>query len=164
MAVDPGASGGLAWQHDGGTGCMAMPETNGDLLKALRDLAGHVDTCYIEYVVGFIPGGGAGAMFSFGENFGYLQGCLDALGFRVIRVRPAAWQKFLQLGGKIGKIKADKDCSKEQKKAVSAHNAAIDREWKRKLLGEAQRRFPSLHITLKTADACLLLDYARQQP
>lgn len=156
--------GGLAYIDDVGIyNCLPMPETNGDLLIYLRNIRTFTTICYIEHVVGFIPGGGAGAMFTFGENFGYIQGCLDALGFRVIRVRPAAWQKFLQLGGKVGKIKADKAASKEQKKIVNQHNSAIDREWKNKLKEDAQRRFPGLVITLKTADACLILDYARQQ-
>lgn len=169
LAIDPGAKGGIAWQQimDGHAprqdGVAPMPETNGDVLAILRQLWEPGATCYIEHVVGFIPGGGAGAMFTFGEGFGYLQGVLDALGYRVVRVRPAAWQKALQLGGKGAKVKCDKDATKESKRAASAANSAVDRDWKNKLKAEAQRRYPTLHVTLQTADALLLLDYAKLQ-
>jgi hypothetical protein len=33
-------------------------------------------------------------------------------------------------------------------------------EWKRKLKEEAQRLFPNMDVTLKTADALLILEYA----
>lgn len=162
LAIDPGQKGGLAWLDVFDRPCCkGMPDTHGDLLALLRRIREVVDTCYIEHVVGFIPGGGAGAMFSFGVNFGYLQGCLDSLSFRVIRVRPQAWQKALQLGGKVGKVKADADASKDSKKAVGQINRAANKDWKNKLKADAQRRFPGMHITLETADACLLLDYAR---
>ena len=79
-------------------------------------------------------------MFSFGEGFGFLKGCLMSLGFRVVLVRPQRWQKQLSLGSK-----------KEHGKA-----------WKNHLKANAQRLFPNAEITLKTADALLLLEYATQ--
>lgn len=161
IAIDPGGKGGIAWSRaDGYQNAVAMPQTNGDLLKLLRNFHTEGAVAYIEHVVGFIPGGGAGAMFTFGEGFGYLQGCMDTLGFRVIRVRPQQWQKALHLGGKPPKIRPDKDAGKESRKAAQQLNSAADREWKRKLKEEAQRRFPALSVTLATADALLLLDYA----
>jgi hypothetical protein len=138
-----------------------MPETNGDILALLQSLGTPNTTVYIEHVVGFIPGGGRGSMFAFGEQFGYLQGCIDALGFRVVRVRPQEWQKALCLGGKGSKVKCEKDATKEARKLADQHNSAVDREWKNKLKAEAQRRFPKITgITLKTADALLILEYA----
>lgn len=83
---------------------------------------------------------GAGAMFTFGEGFGFLKGALMALGFEIILVRPAKWQGALSLGKK----------------------ASHGKDWKRHLKSEAQRRFPTCNVTLKTADALLLLAYAKE--
>lgn len=157
IAIDPGQKGGIAWDSS----CIPMPQTNGDVLKNLRFLRQTFHTALIEHVVGFIPGGGSGAMFTFGESFGYLQGCLDALGFRVIRVRPQTWQKALNLGKKNPKEKVPAGCPPEVRKAICAANSLVDREWKNKLKEEAQRRFPAADVTLLTADACLILDYGR---
>ncbi|HVU07826.1 MAG TPA: hypothetical protein VHG89_04705 [Verrucomicrobiae bacterium] len=141
IAIDPGADGGLAWSKFGHAYCCRMPATLGDLVAALRALyAAGYQTAVVEKVVGFIPGGGAGAMFSFGQNFGQIQGALQGLLFRVIEVRPQEWQKALQLGDKGSQSQG---------------------QWKNKLKAEAQRRFPEIEVTLKTADALLLLDYAR---
>lgn len=141
LAIDPGASGGLAWGKFGYTQACAMPGTVGDLVNVLRTL--HVEgyqTAVVEKVCGFIPKAAPGAMFSFGQNFGQIEGVLQALGFRVIEIRPAQWQKALGLGSK-GQLSTG--------------------DWKNKLKAEAQRRFPASNVTLKTADALLLLEYGR---
>jgi hypothetical protein len=83
----------------------------------------------------------APAMFKFGRGFGFLLGCLQTLGYRVELIRPQAWQKCLSLGTRNGGSKT---------------------EWKNKLKAEAQRLFPSVNVTLKTADALLLLEFARR--
>ncbi len=144
LAIDPGAQGGLAWSKFNHTYCRPLPDTLGDLVKILRELhAEGYQTAVVEKVVGFIPAAGPGPMFSFGQNFGQIQGALSALWFRVIEIRPAQWQKAMSLGGK-GKLS--------------------QKDWKNKLKAEAQRRFPACEVTLKTADALLLLDYAKKQP
>lgn len=141
IAVDPGASGGLAWSKIGLTQCCGMPATLGDLVQALRALYGEgYRTAILEKVVGFIPAASPGAMFSFGQSFGHIEGVLQAIGFRVIEVRPTEWQKALSVGKK-GRLSQT--------------------DWKNKLKAEAQRRFPDCKATLKTADALLLLDYGR---
>ena len=65
------------------------------------------------------------------------------MGVRIVRVRPHDWQKHLRLGTK-------KDCSGTT-------------EWKNKLKSEAIRRFPTQKVTLATADALLILDYALEK-
>ena len=62
-------------------------------------------------------------------------GALMAFGWRIIEVPPVRWQKWLG----IGRCGGDKN----------------------KLKAEAQRRFPNDRVTLMTADALLILDYAR---
>jgi hypothetical protein len=81
-------------------------------------------------------------MFRFGENFGFIKGAVQALGIRLVVVRPQVWQKGFGLG--------------------KASACASKSEWKNKLKAEAQRRFPQLNVTLKTADALLLLEWASQ--
>lgn len=143
LAIDPGVSGGFAWiNQDGNPECISMPKTEGDVLNELRSLrASGIEEVYLEHVVGFIPGSGSGAMFTFGEGFGFLKGCLMALGYRINLVRPPKWQKALSLGAK-----------KE-----------YQNQWKNHLKERAQQLYPNCNVTLKTADALLILEYARNQ-
>jgi hypothetical protein len=153
IAIDPGLSGGVAVRRDGKTECWPMPETQGDLLALVREVkdAAAMEgcgphgppevVCVLEQVSGFAGKAQPGsAMFRFGEHFGFTKGVLQALGVRLVMVRPQAWQKGFGLG----------TASKCQTKS----------EWKNKLKAEAQRRFPHLNVTLKTADALLLLEHA----
>jgi hypothetical protein len=152
LAIDPGASGGLAWKNpDGSLQCRKMPDTEGGLLSLLQEIQGCVTehqekVCCIEEVGGFIGKAQPGsAMFKFGFNAGLVRGMLMALGWRVELVRPATWQARLGLG--------------------KANTCSSKAEWKRKLKGEAERRFPGVSgVTLATADALLILDYYLHLP
>jgi len=144
LAIDPGSKGGFAWTDGLETNCCNMPETLGDIIDKLRSIsAAGITTCYLEQVVGFIPGAGAGNMFTFGQNFGYIQASLMALNFRVIEVRPAKWQKALSLGSKSDYFN--------------------DTQWKNHLKSTAQKLYPLCKVTLSTADALLILRYAELQ-
>lgn len=141
LAIDPGASGGMAAS---GQNIVAwpMPSTEGDICDAIKTVA--PDVCYLEKVGGFVAGNAApgSAMFNFGRNFGFILGVLSALGTRTVLVTPQAWQKALGLGHR------DKDTDKAA--------------WKNKLKAEAWRLYPALKPTLKTADALLILEFARR--
>jgi hypothetical protein len=141
LAIDPGASGGFAWlENDGFVYCRPMPPTDGDILETLRGFrATGISECHIEHVCGFVAAAGAGQMFSFGEGFGFIKGCLMALGYSVHLHRPQKWQKAMSLGSK-------KDHGKN---------------WKNHLKGRAQQLFPTCDVTLKTADALLIFQYAQ---
>lgn len=146
IAIDPGLSGGIAYQRDNQPAqAVAMPATEGDLVVFLRDLTADakVAVAFVEEVGGYVgvaqPGSSA---FKFGRNFGFILGVLQTLGVRLELVRPQRWQKSLGLG--------------------SASGCASKTEWKNKLKGAAQRLYPSLKPTLATADALLILDYARR--
>lgn len=148
VGIDPGASGGIVTRVRGDNGvthtsASAMPATEQDIHEQLHFLTqskllatGH--TAYIEEVGGYVgvPQPGS-AMFKFGRNFGFLLGCLTALRYRIILLKPQKWQKLLGLGTSKGATKA---------------------QWKNKLKAEAQRRYPKMKVTLKTADAFLILD------
>jgi hypothetical protein len=140
LCIDPGAKGGMAFlKKDGTTQAAALPSLTYD---ALSELTMDQYTVVIEDVPKFagrmIPQS-ATASLHFG--FGYLCGHFEARGFRVIKVRPQEWQKTIGIGTKGDLTSA---------------------QWKRKLRDEAVRRFPSIDVTLQTADALLLLDHARQ--
>jgi len=146
ISVDPGQSGGIAWinyKFDC-VDSIKMPETEGDILDRLQNIvAESVSTiAYVELVPIGMPGKGA-AMAKLNANAAFIRGCFMALHVRMILVRPAEWQQYYNLGTRS----ACKD----------------DTTWKNKLKAEAQRRFPDQTVTLKTADALLILDYARNQ-
>ena len=124
-----------------------MPETEGDLLGLVRDIRdaavaeGRELVCVLEEVSGFAGKAQPGsAMFRFGEHFGFLKGIIQALEVRLVLVRPQVWQRGFGLG--------------------TASACASKTIWKNKLKAEAQRRFPHLNVTLKTADALLILEHS----
>jgi len=146
IAIDPGASGGIAWRdNDGIVFTAPMPDTPGGVLSTLRNILANTPapaTVALEKVGGYTGGTGqpGSAMFKFGQGYGFLQGVLMALNARIELVTPQAWQRALGLGTR----------DKTQSKA----------DWKRKLRSEAERLFPGANVTLKTADALLILEYA----
>jgi hypothetical protein len=163
IAVDPGASGAIAWADREGGGVVPMPETRRGCIEAIRRIlklsVSGDPVAYVEKISGFIPDGGASQMFEFGKSVERVSCILETLGVRIIEITPQAWQKTLSLG-KAERMKALPGMSDEQKKAVKTHNSGVKRDWKRKLQAEAERRFPGQRVTLKTCDALLLLDVA----
>lgn len=140
LAIDPGLSGGLAYYGPAGIILDSMPATDLDVSILIMDRLAISDVVYIEKVGGYVGGKGApgSSMFNFGRNVGFLYGLIAASKTRVIEVPPQRWQKTIGAG-----IKA-------------THGT----RWKAHLRGIAQQRQPRLVITLKTADAVLLLEHA----
>jgi hypothetical protein len=140
-AIDPGAkSGGIAIADQNGIRLFPMPADPADL----RDLIPFNATVVIEKVPPFvgrlIP---SSAAFKLGKSAGWLEGFTQGRQQRLILVTPQAWQAGL------GIPRGDRSQS----------------QWKAALKAEAARRYPSTEgLTLKTADALLLLDYALRQP
>ena len=143
LAIDPGLSGGVAFQAAGEPAeAVPMPPTEGDVVDLLRGLRARGAThAYLEDVP-WVTGGkiSPASTGKLQRNVGVLRGALLALGIPHTLVGPHDWQKPLRLGTR-------REC-------------ASSAEWKNKLKAEAQRRFPDLAVTLATADALLLLDYA----
>lgn len=143
LAIDPGLSGGVAFQAAGEPAeAVSMPPTEGDVVDLLRGLRARGAThAYLEDVP-WVTGGkiSPASTGKLQRNVGVLRGALLALGIPHALVAPQVWQKPLRLGTR-------REC-------------ASSTEWKNKLKAEAQRRFPDLAVTLATADALLLLDYA----
>ncbi len=143
LAIDPGASGGFAWRSWGTVHACKMPDTDGEVLALLKDIrVMGIERLIIEDQTGVVGPNirvAASSMFTFGRGFGFILGAAMALEFRVELVRPRNWQKALALGSKAA--------------------AGSPTEWKHKLKATAERLFPGMKITLRTADALLLLDY-----
>jgi len=140
LAIDPGASGGLAYLGPSGIILNSMPQTDQDISILVTDRLAISDVVYIEKVGGYVGGKGApgSSMFNFGYNVGFLHGLIAASKTRVIEVPPQRWQKTIGAGTK------------------ATHGA----KWKSHLKGIAQQRQPRQVITLKTADAVLILEHA----
>lgn len=153
LAVDPGASGAVAFNSRAG-GVVAVPFTTpSDFLNTLRDFVSenaddgvHIrpDDIYavVEKVGGYVgKAQPASSAFKFGENYGFIQGVLRCLMIPYELVAPAKWEKLYP-------------CSASSKDDKAQH--------KRELRDHAARLYPQLRPTLKTADALLLLDYAKK--
>lgn len=180
IAVDPGVNGGVAWIGGDASRVQAvhMPATVNDSVRLFCDIVKDMNgefVAYIEKISGYIPGAG-GMLFEFGRQVERPSAILATLGIRIIEVTPQNWQKGLSLGnsgrGRVPSVPRGLDepakaawraAHAEEVKAVKSANGRLKREWKGKLLAEAQRRFPGLKITLATADCLLILDYARMQ-
>ena len=103
--------------------------------------SGAETVCVMEATVGYVgKAQPCSRSYTFGENAGFLKGVLQTLGIRLVLVRPQEWQKAFGLG--------------------TASSCASKNIWKNKLKAEAQRRFPHLRVTHKTADSLLILEYA----
>jgi hypothetical protein len=147
IAIDPGVSGGISYEDtDGSVHALPMPETLHDLEQQLWILcketeeAGGITTVYLEDLpkfAGRMSGSAMGTMF---RNYGRIEGILSAIQCRIEYIRPQVWQKVLGLGAK----------------------ATYGDRWKAHLKGRAQALFPQLTVTLKTADALLILEAARK--
>lgn len=168
IAVDPGASGGIVWSNRQGVHVSPMPDTRRGCIDVIKCILGQDSSvipespvAYIEKIHGYIPDGGASQMFQFGASVERVGCILETLGVRLVEMTPQAWQKALGLGTK-GLEKAKPGMNPAEKSLLKARNQIIKRDWKSKLKSEAERRFPGIKITLKTADALLLLDVAIQ--
>lgn len=139
MAIDPGASGGIAYRSTAGTVfAMKMMDTPRDIYDSLKFLA--VDKyahCFLENVGGHRPGNSATASVKFSRHVGHLEMALLALEIPVTKVAPNKWMRTLVPNLPKGKT--------ERKNAIKS---------------KVQERYPHLIVTLATADALGMLAYA----
>jgi len=147
IGIDPGKSGGIAVLYDSGKIIAEpMPGTLRDIWCAFneeRAVYGDGEPCFavIERVHA-MPKQGVASTFAFGRGVGHLEMALTAADVPYESVSPRVWQKGLGIQPK------PKAWGKTQ--------------WKNHLREHAQRLYPEQRITLATADALLLLEYARR--
>lgn len=139
VGIDPGVGGGLAWSICGGSLAVAnMPDTPHELTALLEELQREGPVrIYLEKVGGYIGGDGntGSSMFTFGTNFGRIEGVSAALKIPLEPVTPQKWQSALSLGTSAGLTKS---------------------QWKKKLKLRALQLYPSTAVSLKVADAILI--------
>lgn len=146
VCIDIGANGGIA--HEDSTGKVTvykMPKTDEAKLHRIcsivHTLRAEDVQVTVERVGGYIGQRNTGSsMFRFGEGYGFIKGVVLSLGLNLRLVTPQTWQNVLDLGGK-GKMSTT--------------------QWKNQLKAKAQREFPDIKVTLWSADALLILLYAR---
>jgi len=139
IAVDPGASGGIAWTDlDGVAHAEPMPEGMTAIADRLRALSAELPGAHavMERTGTYMPGNSAPAAVAFGRHCGYLDAILYMAGLPTSTVAPGVWQKAL------GALPTDKPSRKRYVKEIIA------------------RRYPALAVTLKTADALGILAWA----
>lgn len=140
IGIDPGTAGGIAVLKDSQIDTYNMPETYPDIYNLLASLKDDDTMAVLEDVGHGMPGQSSKATAVFARHNGHLEMALYALGIRTVKVTPQKWQKHYS--NSLGK---SKDCEK--------------REWKNKLKGLAQQMFPTVKVSLKTADAILIANY-----
>ena len=142
IAIDPGVGGGIAYiDTDGSVHALPMPQTVHDLQEQLYILCkSHVPnpivTVFLEELPKFAGKMSGSSMATMFRNYGRIEGLLAAYGARIEYLPPKKWQQALGLGDK------------------KTHGP----RWKAHLKGRAQALFPKLSVTLKTADALLILE------
>lgn len=148
VAIDPGASGGIAIQNVSVT-CQPMPKSVTDIITILKDVSMEANgdvLVVIEDVPKFVAGmqTSSSAMATLHANVGYIKGVVDALGLRLKEIKPRQWQQAVGAGEK--KLHGNR--------------------WKAHLKDLAIRRYPHLGkaVTLKTADALLILSAITDSP
>ena len=133
IAIDPGVGGGIACRDsDKRIWADPMPEGMTEIYDYFKNLTEGMCQAILEMPSGYMPGNSGKTAIVMFRNIGHIEMALYALGISVETVSPQKWMKPLNLPKEYG----------ERKKAI--------RE-------KMQRQFPSLKVTLKTADALGLL-------
>lgn len=135
LGIDPGKSGGFAVITETDAVVFAFDKmTPRDIVLTLKEYIPNITVAYIEQVSAF-PGQGVCSVFTFGQNYGWWQGVLTALGIPIERVSPLKWQTYMK-------------CRTGGNKNVSK--------------ARAQEIFPEKKITHAIADALLIAEYGRR--
>ena len=160
IAVDPGLSGGVAWQINNKVLATKMKDTPKDIFEQLQ-LLSQVDenvVCYIERTGGYQPGNSGPGAVKFARHCGHLEAFLIALQIPYYEILPAKWQAFL-----IGKPNYPKIPKQVQSAARRQILAKRKIERKNKIKIRVQGLYPHLKITLATSDSLGILYYGISQ-
>lgn len=148
IAIDPGLSGGIAYRDPGGGyHCDKMPQTIQDLFNYFHELASEYDAVVTMEKVGkHRLGNSAQSSATFAKHVGHLEMALIACHLPTYEVTATGWMKEVVPGRPKGvepqQVRARKNYIKDQ----------------------MQRRHPNLKVTLATADALGILEYAIKHP
>lgn len=97
IGIDPGKTGSLAYISN--NVIKVIPFDPRNYVKDLQIISSEGPAvCCLEHVSA-MPGQGVTSMFNFGENFGWIQGVLEAFGIPYQLVRPQKWKKEFSITG-----------------------------------------------------------------
>lgn len=137
LGIDPGSSGGITSlqpDSDPVIKTFKLSTTERDIADFLGERSCAHFFAYIEKVHAF-PKQGVSGVFTFGQSYGFLRGCLIALEIPFEEVSPRKWQSAMGcLSGGV----------KNVTKAL------------------AQQLFPAITVTHAIADSILLAEYGRR--
>jgi len=140
VGIDPGQNGGMVAIHrDGTVASTKMPATRRDVFDWLAQTTHPI--AVVEKVHA-MPKQGVSSSFKFGMQFERVCMALVAARIPFREVTPQAWMKGMSIP--------------PRKKTESGT------QWKNRLKGIAQQLFPSVNVTLATADAFLIAEYCRR--
>ena len=155
IAIDPGLSGGIAWEKNGKVEAVKMPDTPKGIYNYLHfELEADFENekiCYLEKV-GSMPKQRCSGTWTFAEHYGAIKAILMCLEIPMVEVSPQKWQRA------IGASRPSLP-----KNATPSQKEANKREGKHKIKQIVEARYPSLKITLATADALGILMYAERE-
>ena len=100
IGIDPGARGGIAIIQ--GNNVQVFPYSN-QALRYICQLSSDMSSVVVENVHA-MPGQGVTSMFTFGRNFGYILGVLEAFQMQYTLIDPRTWKNYFG-------ISADKQSS-----------------------------------------------------
>lgn len=89
--VDPGKHGAMSVIYEDGT-IRSIPFDRDAFVAEFAEASLHDSFCVLERV-NAMPGQGVVSMFSFGENYGWIQGVLEANGIPYQLITPQRWKK-----------------------------------------------------------------------
>lgn len=138
IAIDPGASGGVAWvDAEGIVGAEAMADGMTAIVDRLRELTCELRGCaaVVEKVGMWLPGDHPNSATKFARHCGNVEAALYGLGVPMREVSPGVWMRTL------GKLPSEKGARKRAIRELMA------------------RRYPHLRVTMKTADALGILTW-----
>jgi hypothetical protein len=136
IAIDPGQSGGIAWNEDDIVHAEPMPEGMTAQIDKLRSLRRPgIQVSVMERTGTYVPGNSGVAAATFARHCGNLEAALYCYGIPTEQVTPQKWMKH------FGALPKEKKLRKHAIRELMA------------------RRYPHLTMTLKTADALALFTY-----
>lgn len=97
IGIDPGKKGALALLDENAPPLL-LPFGEDAYIAALRRASEGEAVACLEHV-GAMPGQGVTSMFTFGQNFGYIRGLLEAFRIPYELVRPQKWKKVYSITG-----------------------------------------------------------------
>lgn len=139
IGIDPGVTGGIAFlKINASLQVYNCPKTPRDMVDLILNNVVFCCFAVIEKVHSF-PRDGKKAAFTFGHNYGLWVGMLSSLHIPYKEVSPQKWMKYYSTPRKL------------ERKTRKIYLKKV-----------AQSLFPKTKITLKTADAILLSNYAKE--